>query len=51
VKRLDHFLGDLDRLKDIYNEKLDEKRNFWGFLLTVVSLYQWPIGALTGKLL
>ena len=28
--------------------KLDEKRNFWSFLLTVVSIVQFPIEAIVG---
>ena len=43
-KRVTHS----DQLLDRYNEILDEKRNFWGFLFTLVSLVLWPIGTLLG---
>jgi len=49
VAQIDKFLGRLDKLKELYDEKLDEKRNFWGFLLTLVSLLQWPVGVIIGN--
>ena len=35
-------------LKSRYAEILDEKRNFWGFLFTLVSLFLWPISTYLG---
>ena len=35
-------------LQNLYMKKLDEKRNFWSFVLTIVSIVQFPITALAG---
>ena len=48
VNRLKAFEEKLDLLASVYSSKLDEKRNFWSFLLTVVSILQYPMEAVTG---
>ena len=37
-----------EALRTRYLEILDEKRNFWGFLFTIVSLVLWPISTYLG---
>jgi Mg2+ and Co2+ transporter CorA len=37
-----------DELESRYKEKLDEKRNFWGFMFTLVSIFLFPIGFILG---
>ena len=49
VERLANFETKLSILADMYSSKLDEKRNFWSFLLTVVSIIQYPMEAITGN--
>ena len=48
VNRLKAFQEKLNSLAGVYSAKLDEKRNFWSFLLTVVSILQYPMEAVTG---
>lgn len=48
LKKLERCTDHIDRLEFRYSEKLDEKRNFWGFLFTLVSLVLWPISSLIG---
>lgn len=47
VSQLSSLQNELKSLKTMYNDKLDEKRNFWGFVLTVLFIYQFPICWLT----
>ena len=37
-----------DALQSRYDEILDEKRNFWGFLFTLISLVLWPVSTYIG---
>merc|ERR1711871_315703 len=48
VNKLKVYEEKLKNLAVVYTAKLDEKRNFWSFLLTVVSIVQFPIEAITG---
>jgi hypothetical protein len=48
VSKLSSFQSTLVTFKRAYSDKLDEKRNFWGFILTVLFIYQFPIIWLTG---
>jgi Mg2+ and Co2+ transporter CorA len=47
-EQLSLYFSRLQTLQDKYSSKLDEKRNFWSFILTIVSILQFPIGAMTG---
>ena len=49
VKTLERYEEKLSFLVKVYTDKLDEKRNFWSFLLTVVSIVQFPMEAITCK--
>lgn len=46
--QLEIYFNRLSKLSDLYAKKLDEKRNFWSFILTIVSIGQFPLGAMTG---
>jgi hypothetical protein len=46
--QLDAIEKRLESLQEKYTDKLDEKRNFWSFILTIVSILQFPIAAMTG---
>jgi Mg2+ and Co2+ transporter CorA len=43
--QLDSYFAKLDKLTDLYSQKLDEKRNFWTFILTIVSILQFPLSS------
>merc|ERR1712023_513359 len=47
VKTLERYEEKLSFLVKVYTDKLDEKRNFWSFLLAVVSIVQFPMEAIT----
>jgi len=47
-EQLDVIVQKLVTLGSKYEDKLGEKRNFWSFILTIVSVVQFPICALTG---
>ena len=46
--QLSIYFDRLSKLSQLYTKKLDEKRNFWSFVLTIVSIAQFPLGAMTG---
>lgn len=48
IKKIERHIKFLDRLELRYTEILYEKRNFWGFVFTLVSLLMWPASNLLG---
>ena len=45
--QMDRFFERAMTLSDLYDQKLDEKRNFWSFILTIVSIAQFPLAAMS----
>jgi hypothetical protein len=45
--QMDSFFERSATLMDRYDQKLDEKRNFWSFILTIVSIAQFPLAAMS----
>ena len=45
--QMDYFFARSVTLSDLYDQKLDEKRNFWSFILTIVSIAQFPLAAMS----
>ena len=46
LDKLARTIEQTDVLDIRYTEKLDEKRNFWGFAFTLVSILLWPINTI-----
>jgi hypothetical protein len=46
--QIEHVMVELTALQDRYQRYLDEKRNFWSFLLGIVSIATFPFAVMTG---
>ena len=47
-ERLTSLLENAERIEDRYHMCLDEKRNFWAFVLGIVSIATFPFAVMTG---